>query len=107
MSKRTGQGINELIMSGDEKKKHGCIATFSDGTTKHFPGKNYLQQVADFADQLEVKVSVISTPVTIYRDMQGTRKSFELPREQMRDIIHTPESAMLAQIRRADLLDRI
>src|SRR5438128_6635753 len=104
MSKRTGTGIKELIMSGDEKKEYGCIVSFSDGTTKHFRGEKYLQQVADFADQFEVKIVTISNPSTIYRDMQGTRKPFETKRRQLRDIIHNPEPAMMAQIKRSDLL---
>jgi len=105
MSKRrTAKGITELVMSGDEKKKYGCIVTFSDGTSKHFIGEKYLQQMADFADQLEVKVSTISTPATIFRDLQGTRKPFESKHRQLRDIIHTPESAMVAQIKRQDLI---
>lgn len=104
MARRTGEGIVELIISGQEKQYYGCIVTFSDGSIKHFKGKGYLQQAADFADQLEVGISVISTPVTIFRDMQGTRKPFAAKRLQQRDIIHTPESAFMAQIKRADLL---
>lgn len=104
MTNRAGNGIKPLIMSGDEKKEHGCIVVFSDGTIKHFCGEGYLQAIADFADQLEVKISVISTPSSIYRDMQGTRKAFTNAKESLRDITYFPEPALLAQIKRHDLL---
>lgn len=104
MSNRSGQGIIPLVMAGHEKEKLGCIVVYTDGTIKHFCGKGYLQRAADFADQLEVGISVISTPSTIYRDMQGTRKPFMSKNRQLRDILHNPEPAILAQIKRADLL---
>lgn len=106
-NRRTADGITELGISGEEKQRYGCIVVYTDGTMKHFRGRNYLQQAADFADQLEVGISVMSTPATIFRDMQGTRRPFTAKKRQLADILHLPETALLAQIKRNDLHDRI
>lgn len=84
----------------------GCIATYSDGDVRHFTGKGYVRAAADHADEHGTLIVSLSTPETIYRDLQGTRAHIE-PRydtHQPPDAIAIPEAAMLGRIGRRELL---
>ena len=103
MSKRTGFGIKRLIMSGDERKRLGVIVQFENGISKQFTGGDTTRQAAAFADQYETKISVISSPDTIYRDMQGTRRPIVQTKRQIQDTMFLPELRTLSSIGRKDL----
>lgn len=103
------------------RAQYGCIVTFlmPDGSTevKHFSSvlhairrklirdRGYIEQVIDWADEHEAKVTCISTPETILRDLQGTREILEPQRKQKHaaDIVSFPERSVLRG--RTDLLE--
>jgi hypothetical protein len=92
----------------------GCIATFDrDGErwVRHFSQRGYVQAAADYADAHEAKIVTLSTPETIWRDLQGTRAPLFQRRgpqtgveKQIVDRVDVPELSMLGKIGRRDLL---
>jgi hypothetical protein len=104
-----------LSLPPNERFAAGCIATLTDGErtfSQHFTGEGSeaVQAVAAFCDRHGVRVLCLSTPATIYRDLQGHRRE-ELPRKQRRvtaigtrpETLRLPEPAMLSRIGRRDL----
>lgn len=84
-----------LDISGDKKAKYGCIVQFTNGIQKHFVAYSVtdaIKDAADYADENHTKISVISTPETIYRDIKEDR-------------VFPPEARMLARVNRKDLYD--
>lgn len=103
-----------LVMSGAERVVYGGIVTLvRDGEVDvhRWSGPGWLLALAAYCDAGGWKVRVISTPTTIYRDLQGTRANTTPPvrpirggETQPRDVVQTPERQLLARIKRIDLL---
>lgn len=97
------------LVNNERRFETGCIATLSDGISRHFVGfgADATRAVADYCDRHDLRVAVLSTPGTIYRDLQGAR-SVAAPHEAVRRgrqaFLRLPEQAMLAAIGRQDLL---
>jgi len=93
-------------------KDWGVIATFSNGETRHFPGKSGLADAIAFADRNETKVCTFSTPETILRDLQHdrAREPAAVGTKYLRhgDLLpyDSPEERMLRAARRLDLFER-
>lgn len=84
----------------------GCIATYDNGDVRHFHQRDYVRAAAEHADAHSTLIVSLSTPLTIFRDLQGTRGQLE-PRHnttQPPDRIAVPEVSMLGKIGRRDLL---
>jgi hypothetical protein len=105
--------IPNLQVTPNQRFETGCIATLTDGTTQHFTGagKAATRAVAAYCDEHGCKVVCLSTPSTIYRDLQGTRMMthdrnsdslFYAPPPD--DNLGLPEPFMLALIGRGDLV---
>ena len=103
-----------LSLGGWTRDIQGCIATFDrDGErwSRQFATRGFIQAAAEYADSEGAKVVTISTPETIWRDLQGTRASLtmrlgpqtgiEKPLDARIDI---PERTLLGKIGRRDLL---
>jgi len=88
--------------------EHGLIATFSNGQSRHFPGKSALADAIAWADDRDTQVCVFSTPDTILRDLAGTRAREDAPvgakylRREL-PLYDAPEERMLRGARRLDL----
>ena len=113
MSKR--RTIKAWSLGSHSRNVEGCIATFDrDGWrwSRQFGAEaGYVQAVADYADEQGAKVVSLSTPETIWRDLQGTRAELTpivqrvtRVESQPEDIVRTPEVSMLGRIGRLDLL---
>jgi hypothetical protein len=96
----------ELAMAGRDRIEAGYIVTAlrqdtGESWTLHRAGRGALAAVCKVLDDAEGdwRVLTISTPETVYRDLQGTRYV------EWGDRILTPEVGMLGKIRRLDLLD--
>ena len=94
----TAMGVNVTLV------RDGESAAF------HFPGSTAMRDLAAFCDRYGYTVACISTPRTIYRDLQGTREALAdltagNPHEKHRSgQLNTPEAAALSRIGRKDLL---
>lgn len=77
MSRR--EGIKDLSISPDDRHDTGLIATLDDGTARHFvgAGTEATRALADHCDKHDAKVVCISTPRSIYRDLQGGRGALD------------------------------
>lgn len=107
MSKASGYGVLRLQISGEERQDYGCIVNFSDGDCRWFPGRDGAREAAEYADRSDLKITTISTPETIYRDLQGPRSTQDPGASwKKRDAIYFPESNILGLIGRRDLLAR-
>jgi hypothetical protein len=111
---------------GETRAADGCITTFQleDGTihverfsqlvfsTQGYArvmekvGAPFIEQAAARADELGARIVSISTPATIWRDLQGTRAQQKQtgPQTQASDDIQLPERTLLGRIGRLDLL---
>ncbi len=108
------EGVELLHLSQWERESYGCIVDFSDGTARWFPGIDCLKDATAYADRHELKVRTVSTPTTIFRDLQGTRAkegSDTLEDGQQRrprltgGVVVFPEQNMLGRLKRQDLLE--
>jgi hypothetical protein len=111
---RTRRTIRSIRVSPTERHETGVIATLPDGKrsfAEHFVGVNTIatRAIADHCDTFGLKIVCLSTPETIYRDLQGDRHH---DTDQVRagdhraprDGVTTPETIMLGRIGRLDLL---
>lgn len=108
--------LRELRLNTERRFETGCIATLTrDGETRalHFTGSGTeaTQAVADYCDRGGWRIVSLSTPTTIYRDLDGSREStkrqggdswFYAP-PPVNDT-EMPERNMLGKIGRKDLL---
>lgn len=109
MSKKRGWSLGAW-----SRDQEGCIATFDrDGERwpKSFTQRGYVQAAADYADAHGAKIVTLSTPETIWRDLQGTRAPLTMRRglqtgiaKPIVDRVDVPELSMLGKIGRRDLL---
>ncbi len=107
-------GIKLLSISGGDLAGLGCNATLDRGGEResfHFPGPDAPQKLAAFCDRFGYRVVTISTPRTIYRDLQGTREQLSdrgryslLQNAQRTNQVDRPEAKYLSRIGRKDLL---
>ena len=105
---------NYQIVPVTRRFETGLIATTSDGASRHFVGngREATRALADYCDRHGLRVVCISTPGTIYRDLQGTRRTTETTQRRHRVTAeaHTlerfalPEQSYLAAIGRLDLV---
>lgn len=98
----------ELTISGQDRSAFGGIVTIREQTTDrrevlHCEGKGWLERIVEDIDALEGdwRIVTISTPTTIYRDLQGTRAHPWTSSSQL------PEPFMLGPLDRLDLLDPV
>lgn len=98
----------ELGINAQDRAAYGVIVTAREQTSDqrivlHRSGRDGLQQVCDVLDALvgDWRVLTVSTPATIYRDLQGTRA-----REWGAET-QTPEPSVLGKVGRLDLLDPV
>ena len=96
---RDGFTVKKLQHTGDA----GLVADFSDGSARWFPGPDCLRDCASWADDHGLRITVISTPATIYRDLQGSRA--DAAERNGSQVVYVPELRMLAAIGRTDLYD--
>lgn len=96
-----------LSLGGWQRSAFGCIVTAHEqetGRTDTLHEKGLpLSALRSICDRLDLRegswrIVSVSTPETIFRDLQGTR------RHEGRDLLQLPEQAMLARIGRRDLL---
>lgn len=100
---------NTQLVNTERRFETGCIATLSDGISRHFVGSgaDATRAVADYCDEHGLKLLCISTPGTIWRDLQGSREVAaprEADRRSRQAFLRLPESAMLNAIGRQDIL---
>jgi len=105
---RATMPATRLGMSGTALEEYGVIVTAREQMTDerivlHRPGAGALKLICEGLDGLDGdwRVLTISTPRTIYRDLQGTRARELVDETQM------PELRMLGQVGRLDMLDPI
>jgi hypothetical protein len=89
--------------------------TDGDSTVaRHFAGdgRQATRAAAHYCDTHGLRIVCLSTPETVYRDMQGTRAEMDTHLRlritgsaQPRDIANRPETTMLGGIGRLDLLE--
>lgn len=96
----------ELGISALDRRAAGGVVTLREvasGATlvRHVKGRAWATGIAELADSLpgDWRVVSISTPATVYRDLQGTRK------HPWTDSVQFPEAGILGKIDRLDLLD--
>jgi len=114
---RHADGVTYLPVNGESRSRDGVIATLVRGAeveSRHFPGPAASESLAAYCDKHGWRVRTISTPQSIYRDLQGTREhlanvtgraeaGFDAGRRRSR---HTSVEAMsLGGIKRTDLLE--
>lgn len=93
-----------MSMGGRQSEEAGCIVTVenADGRTLslHRVGRTALERCLDDAQSLDptFRVISISTPQTIYNDLQG-----RLPHPHT-ETIALPEHSKLGRVRRLDML---
>lgn len=92
MTTRMGKGLRELEMRGQDRAVFGCIVTAKNlgtGVERSFhregPMREALAAICDILDGLDGdwRVVCISTPTSIYRDLQGSRNPAEYAEETM------------------------
>jgi len=100
----------------DQRFQTGCIATLTNGTTTHVQhftgvGPEAVRSVAAFCDRHGMRVVSLSTPETVYRDLQGSREVQSMRRGRVTGIekplaarVDVPERWMLGKIGRRELL---
>lgn len=108
--------LPEIRVNQERRFETGCIATLTDGErvfTQHFTGNGAeaTQAVADFCDAHGFRIVTLSTPTSIYRDLQGTRAPLTVrtgrvtgEEKPLNDRVDVPELNMLGKIGRRDLL---
>ena len=96
----------ESPINGVDRIRFGYIVTAREQDSDarwvlHRAGPGALVEICEVLDASEGnwRILTISTPETIYRDLQGTRLTV------WRDVIENPEQRMLGGIGRLDLLD--
>lgn len=111
MKKKAGaRGILLMDLSQSERERYGCIVDFSDGRARWFPGTSGLREATEYADANGLRIKTVSTPSTIFRDLQGTRAKDahgERGRQGSRlvaGVVVFPEQHMLGLLGRQDLL---
>lgn len=99
-----------------EREKYGVIATLEDGDGRRFAeqfvGRNATAVVVVLCRAKGWRIVSLSTPETIYRDLQGTREPLNRDERGSRakgyaslpDRVNRPEVAMLAKLKAGDLL---
>lgn len=100
---------NSQLVNTERRFETGCIATLTDGISRHFVGSgaDATRAVADYCDQHGLQVVCLSTPGSIYRDLQGSRNiaaEREADRRGRQAFLRLPEQGMLNAIGRPDLL---
>lgn len=100
---------NTQLVNTERRFETGCIAALSDGVSRHFvgAGKDATRAAADYCDAHGLKVVCLSTPGTIYRDLQGSRDiaaPHQADRRGRQAFLRLPEQGMLNAIGRQDLL---
>lgn len=103
MSPRAAQGIRLIRLSQAQREEHGCIVTFSNDEARWFTGAEALADAVAYADRRGLRIRTISTPETIYRDLQGSRAAQGGKRG---GAVYFPEENMLGHARRSDLDER-
>lgn len=116
--KSASQRHRDVTITPGRRFETGCIATLTDGTaivTRHFVGSgaDATRAVAAFCDERGLRVQTLSTPMSVYRDLQGHREAVaglgprlnSAPATRS-DRVLAPEPVMLGRIGRLDLLDR-
>lgn len=104
------------LLSPSERADYGVIATLDDGSVIVRKGTptDALLAVADYCDVHGFKIRTLSSPETIYRDLQGTRDGLSdterggplNPHNTHRSqLLALPEFNMVARIGRSDLLE--
>lgn len=109
-------GITPLPGNGLALSALGCNATLirrGELVSFHFPGPAAVAKCAAHCDRFGYRVVTLSTPRTIYRDLQGTRQTLSDWNEHTEGRTgnrmiqrNTPEPKLLASIGRLDLLAR-
>lgn len=105
------KGIKDIPMSGEERGKAGVIASLTRGDEErsvHFPGAGAISRIADYCDKHDWKIRCLSTPQTVYRDLQGTRESVEdtIAGDRRTGLAgQSVELRMLGRIGRIDLVE--
>lgn len=96
-----------MQLSPDEREKYGVIVDFSNGQARWFPGSDGVKKATEYADREELKIRTISSPRTIYRDLQGRRDSRRTKdgSDTGEVGVYLPEVRFLGLLHRADLLD--
>lgn len=105
--------------SGKTRAEDGLLVTFTDGERQRVVARSGARVTRCLAEAIAIaerwpgewQVAVISSPTTIYRDLQGTRRRPTLTgivdHARRRRVAHEdfrPERQMLARIGRLDLL---
>ena len=91
-------GVNATLARGDERESF------------HFPGRSAMADLVAHCDRFDYRVVTISTPRTIYRDLQGSRETLANfthstgRKGQRMAQVNTPEAKALGRIGRKDLL---
>lgn len=105
--------------NGKTRAEDGLLVTFTDGERQRVVARSGARATRCLAEAISIaerwpgewKVAVISTPTTIYRDLQGSREVRDL-RSGRRvasvgsraGAFATPEQRMLGKIGRMDML---
>jgi hypothetical protein len=91
------------ITTQQADRRGGIIATLSDGYVLHAIGsrREALRTIAAECDRRDVSVRTLSTPQSIFRDLQGSRE--ELDRDGGASHSRWPEASLLGYIGRTDL----
>lgn len=107
-----------MHISGQKSTEYGCIVTLREQTTRqmqcrHLPGA-HKTSLADLGVELDAspedwKVVCISTPRSVFRDLQGTRNRTQYERRDSQDAIswdpREHERNLLSKAGRVDLLE--
>lgn len=110
-------GLSKRIVTLSQRFETGMIATLVGDdvvTAKHFVGEGMsaLADIIDFCDRHSLKVRCLSTPDSIYRDLQGSRaqrgtsRKVDLSLPEAPEVVRYPEQAMLGKWGRADLFEK-
>lgn len=104
------------VLGPGPRAEAGGIATLvraHEVAVVHAVGTGWLREVAAYCDREGYRVRTLSTPNTVYNDLQGPRVGavasnhrFARSSGQPDDQVHTPERSMLGRIGRLDLLAR-
>lgn len=104
------------LLGPDERRLYGGIAVLMRGgedDVRHWPGADWLQAVCAYCDRGGWRVRCLSTPTTIYRDLQGHRIPAEATNRRHPgssgtpdDRLALPELILLGRLGRLDLLER-
>lgn len=108
----------ELRINQERRFETGCIATLTrrgETTALHFTGNGLeaTRAVADYCDAHGWRILALSTPATIFRDLQGSREMTKRApgsgtswfyADPPANELALPEETMLSRIGRLDLL---